>query len=107
VLFLAYTGLRWGEAIGLHVHDLDMLRRHATIAENAVQSGSQIVVGTPKAHKQRTVPLPAFLLPYLGRQCEGRGRDDLLFPGEDGGYLKRPHPVSGWFAKAVAKSDVP
>jgi hypothetical protein len=42
--------------------------------------------------------LPEFLLPYLARQCEGRGPEDLLFGGEDGGHLKRPHPVSEWFA---------
>jgi integrase len=107
VLLLAYTGLRWGEAIGLRVRDLDMLRRRASISQNAIQSGSQIFLGTPKAHKQRTVPLPEFLLSYLARQCEGRGRDDLLFPGGDGRYLKRPHPTSGWFAKAVAESGIP
>ena len=107
VLLLAYTGLRWGEAVGLRVRDLDMLRRRATIAENAVQSGKQMFVGAPKGHKRRTVPLSEFLLPYLARQCEGRGRDDLLFPGDDGDHLRRPHPVSGWFAKAVAESKVP
>jgi len=107
VLFLAYTGLRWGEAIGLHVRDLNMLRKRATISENAVQSGTQIFVGTPKAHKRRNVPLPGFLLPYLARQCEGKGRDELLFPGDNGRHLKRPHPTSGWFIKAVAESGVP
>lgn len=107
VLTLAYTGLRWGEVAGLRLRDLDMLRRRATISENAVQSGNQIFVGTPKAHKQRTVPLPEFLLPYLARQCERKGRDDLLWSGEGGGHLKRPHPTSGWFAKAVGESGVP
>ena len=99
LLLLAYTGLRWGETIGLRVRDLDMLRRRVMVSENAVQVGAQIHVGTPKAHKRRTVPLPEFLLPYLARQCEGRGREDLLFPGDDGGYLKRPHPTCGWFIK--------
>jgi integrase len=107
VLLLAYTGLRWGEAIGLRVRDMDMLRRRATVSENAVQVGSEVLVGTPKAHKQRSVPLPEFLLPYLARQCEGRGRDDLLFPGDDGGHLERPHSTGGWFIKAVAGSSVP
>ncbi len=106
VLLMAYTGLRWGEAIGLRVRDLDMLRRRATISENAVQVGQEICVGTPKAHKQRSVPLPEFLLPYLARQCEGRDRDDLLYGGKDGGHLKRPH-TDGWFVKAVASSGVP
>jgi integrase len=44
----------------------------------------------------------------LARQCEGKDRDDLLFPGDgDGGHLRRPHPVSGWFAKAVTASGIP
>ncbi|MGK2881571.1 MAG: tyrosine-type recombinase/integrase [Mycobacterium sp.] len=107
ILLLSYTGLRWGEAIGLRVHDLDLLRRRASITENAVQSGTAIHVGSPKAHKQRTVPLPAFLVPYLARQCYGKGRDGLLSPGEDGTHLRRPHPVSGWFAKAVKAAGIP
>jgi integrase len=107
VLFAAYTGLRWGEVVGLRVHDLDMLHKRATISENAVQSGKKIHVGTPKAHKQRTVPLPQFLLPYLARQCEAKTRDALLWSSDDGSHLRRPHPTSGWFAKAVKESRVP
>ena len=65
-------------------------------------------MGTTKAHKQRSVPLPEFLLPYLARQCEGKPRDELMFTGDgDGGHLKSPHPQSGWFTKAVAASGVP
>ncbi len=107
MLLLAYTGLRWGEAIGLRVHGLDLLRKRASVSENAVQAGTQIFVGSPKAHKQRTVPLPEFLLPSLARQCEGKGRDDLLWPSDDGEHLRRPHPTSGWFAKAVTASGIP
>lgn len=107
VLLLAYTGIRWGEMAALRVRDLDMLRRRVTVAENAVQVGATVHVGTTKGHKQRTVPLPAFLLPYLARQCEGKGRDDLVFPGEDGGHIQRPHTESGWLDKAVTKAKVP
>jgi integrase len=96
-----------GEAVGLRVRDPDMLRRRANVEENAVQSGTQIYVGTPNTHQLRDVPLPAFLLLYLARQCEGKDRDDPLFGGGDGGHLKRPHPTSGWFAIAVAESGVP
>jgi integrase len=107
VLLLAYTGLRWGEAVGLRVRDLDMLRRRVTVSENAVQVGSQIIVGTTKAHKQRSVPLPEFLLPHLAWQCEGKDRDGLLFPGDDGKHLWRSHNGSGWFDRAVTESGVP
>lgn len=105
VLLLAYTGLRWGEGVGLRVQNLDLLRKRIQIEENAVQAGGQMHVGTPKSHKQRTVPLPAFLVPLLARQCEDKGRADLLFG--DGEHLRRPHPESGWFAKAVAGSGIP
>lgn len=107
VLLLAYTGLRPSEAAGLRVHDLNALRRRITVAENAVQAGGEIHVGTPKTHKQRTVPLPAFLVSHLARQCEGKPRDGLLFGDDDGGHMTRPHPVSGWFNKAVKSSGVP
>jgi integrase len=101
VLTLAYTGLRWGELAGLRVSSLGMLRKRVTVSENAVQAGTEMFVGTPKTHKLRNVPLPNFLLDDLARQCEGKGRDDLLFRGEDGGHLHRPHAGSGWFTKAV------
>jgi len=39
VLTLAFTGLRWGEAIGLRVADVEFLRRRLTVSENAVQIG--------------------------------------------------------------------
>jgi integrase len=107
VLLLAYTRIRWGEAVALRVQDLDMLCRRVTIAENAVQVGSTIHVGTPKSHKLRTVPLPAFLLPHLAHQCEGRQRDSLLFPGPSGGYGWRPHSHWGWWVRAVRESGVP
>ncbi|MBJ8344824.1 site-specific integrase [Antrihabitans sp. YC2-6] len=107
VLLLAYTGLRWGEATGMRVRDLDLLRRRATIDENAVAVGRQIIVGTTKGHKRRTVPLADFLVPYLARECENKTRDDLVFPGDDGRHMSRPHNVSGWFDRAVATADLP
>ncbi|MGO9100437.1 MAG: tyrosine-type recombinase/integrase [Mycobacterium sp.] len=107
VLTLAYTGLRWGEAVGMRVRDLDMLRRRAAVVENAVQVGATVHVGTPKTHKQRTVPLPEFLLPYLARQCEGKDRTDLLFPGLAGDYLRRPRARSGWWDKAIRIAGLP
>ena len=48
VYLLAYTGLRWGEAIGLRVRDVDLERRRLKVIVNAVEVGGQIEVGTPK-----------------------------------------------------------
>ena len=101
VMVLAYSGLRWGEAIGLRVKDLDMLKRRFLVTENAVEVGSRIVVGTPKNYKRRSVPPPRFLAEMLAQQCAGKHRDDLVFAGEDGGYLRsaRVHEDNlSWFA---------
>lgn len=90
LLILGYTGLRWGEAVGLRVRDVDLHRRRLNVERNAVEVGSRIEVGTPKSHKRRTVPFPAFLAPVLAEQVEGRGSEDLVFPGPSGGFLRRP-----------------
>ncbi len=109
VLLMAYTGARWGEAIALRVRDLQLLRKRPSVLlnESAVEVGADMIVDTPKNHKRRSVPVPKFLVPYLARQCEGLGRDDLVFPGPDGKYLERPHTESGWFDKAVTAAKVP
>ncbi|WAH99285.1 tyrosine-type recombinase/integrase [Arthrobacter sp. MMS18-M83] len=110
VLALAYCGIRWGEATALRVRHMDMLRRLLMIEENAVQVGSVIEVGTPKNHKKRTVPFPRFLGEYLARACEGKGRDDLVFPGPDGHHLRlaRVHEDNmSWFGSAVKRTGIP
>ncbi|MGX9296113.1 tyrosine-type recombinase/integrase [Tsukamurella paurometabola] len=107
VYFLAYTGLRWGEATGLRVEHLDLLRRRLTVAENAVLVGTVVRVGTPKGHEARTVALPEFLVELLAKQCEGKPRDGLLFPGPDGAHQKLPASGTGWLEHAVRRAGVP
>jgi integrase len=36
---MAYCGLKWGEAIGLRVRDVEFPRRRLSVHENAVQLG--------------------------------------------------------------------
>jgi integrase len=106
VRLLAYTGLRWGEVVALHVEDLDLLRRRIQVNENAVNVGGQIIVGTPKSHKRRSVPVPRFLIDELARQCERRNRRDLVF-GDGTYHLRSPDQRDGWFISAKRRADVP
>ena len=103
VLFLAYTGLRWGEAVGLRVRSVDMQRRRVRVEANAVNVRGTIIPGTPKSHEARSVPFPAFLADALTKQCEGKGRDQLLF-GSGDVYIPTPTPKDGWFAGARRRS---
>ena len=106
VLTLAYCGLRWGEAIGLRVRDVEFLRRRLSISENAVQIGSRHVVGPTKGRKSRSVPVPEFVLNELARRCEGKAATDLVFSARDGRYLQRPKSSNGWFQAAVKAANV-
>jgi len=107
VLVPSYCGLRWGEAIGLRVRHLDLLRKRLNVYENAVQVDIKIHVGSPGSGKSRAVPVPSFLLAELARSCEGKNRDALVFGGRDGDYLRRPVSTTGLFERAVEKSGVP
>lgn len=102
VLFLAYTGLRWGEATGLRVKHVDALRRRVSVEENAVMVGTVIHVGTPKTHEARSVPYPEFLALPIAKLCEGKSRDDLLF-GDGQLHMRLPNSRDGWFAAAVKR----
>lgn len=107
VLLLAYSGLRWGEATGLRVKDLDLLRRRLSVSQNAVTLGRVTHVGTPKSHHRRTVPVPAFLVDDLARQCEGKEREDRVFRAPMGGYMQQPNGTRGWFDKAWQEAELP
>ncbi|REJ06278.1 site-specific integrase [Microbacterium bovistercoris] len=100
VLFLAYTGLRWGEATALRVRHVDTLRRRVSVEENAVMVGAVIHVGTPKTHETRSVPYPEFLALPIAKLCEGKGRDELLF-GDGRMHMRLPNSRDGWFSAAV------
>lgn len=99
VLFLGYTGLRWGEATGLKVKHVDLFRRRVTVAENAVLVRTEVHVGTPKTHELRSVPFPKVLRTALLQAVKGKGPDGIVF-GDGRSYL-RPPKTSGWFRSAI------
>ncbi|MCR2811272.1 MULTISPECIES: site-specific integrase [unclassified Microbacterium] len=104
VRFLAYTGLRWGEATALRIRHLDLGRRRASIEENAVMVNNTVIMGTPKTHKTRSVPLPAFLVQELRLRVQARHRDAYVF-GDGAEPLRLPNSKDGWFAGAVRRAQ--
>ncbi|MEV8223103.1 tyrosine-type recombinase/integrase [Dietzia maris] len=92
VRFLAYTGLRFGEAAGLVIGDVAMLHRRATVQRSAAEAGGKVLTTPGKTSTRRTVPVPAFLVVELSALMVGRSRDDLLFTGP-GSRVLRP---SNW-----------
>lgn len=74
LLFLAYTGLRWGEATGLKVKHVDATRRRVAVEENAVIVNGHVQVGTPKTHERRAVPYPSSSTTRSHGRASGRIR---------------------------------
>jgi len=92
ILLLAYTGLRWGEATALRVCDIDFARRRIDIRRAFSDVGGRIVLGTPKSHQSRTVPVPRFLAAEVASALTGRRADDLVFTMPSGSVVR----LSNW-----------
>ncbi|WP_169748729.1 tyrosine-type recombinase/integrase [Microbacterium trichothecenolyticum] len=93
VLFLAGTGLRWGEATALHWRDVNLWAATPTV--RVVQAwkksgGGGPVLAHPKSSKaRRTVSMHQGLATALGQPGNG---DELVFPGKlSGNHL--------WYAR--------
>jgi integrase len=103
VLLLGVGGLRWGEAAALRVRDVNFLKRRIDLHRNAVQVGTEFMVGSLKSNTNRAVILPAFVIDAIAQTAEGKRADDLLWPSRAGGYLGPPVMVKSWLAGAVER----
>lgn len=104
VYFLAYTGLRWGEATGLLVQHVDVKRRRVSVEQNAVMVGGKIEIGTPKTHETRTVPYPKFIADDIAKAIKSKKPDAYVF-GPGVAPLRLPNSQAGWFAAAVKRAQ--
>lgn len=88
ILVLGLCGIRFGELSGLRVRRVDLLRRRFDIAEAATEVAGEIVLGTPKTHQRRSVPIPRSLIDPLAALIAGREPDDFVFTSPRGGPLR-------------------
>jgi integrase len=85
-LTAAFTGLRRGELVALRWRDVDFARSHIRVRA----SYSERCLSGPKSGKIRSVPMApdvAAVLARLGQRPRWTGDDELVFPGQHGGYL--------------------
>lgn len=108
---LVYTGMRVGEASALRVGDVDLA--HGVIqVRRSLSPGKrgELVEQTPKSHKERTVPLPSILRPYLLREMESKRRSEFVFLGPRGGNLNGSNVrrAVGWdkLRRAIDRDDL-
>jgi integrase len=103
VYFLAYTGLRFGEAVALRIKRLDLLRGRREVVESATEVGSRLEWGPTKTNERRTVQLPRFLADLLGKHLAGRASDPdaLVFTAPQGGPLRERKFLHGQLKPAA------
>ncbi|MFI9118741.1 tyrosine-type recombinase/integrase [Streptomyces bikiniensis] len=101
VLLAAFTGLRWGELIGLHRRDLDLdagtLRVRRNVAE--LHSGERLVKQPKSSAGMRTVAIPAVIVPDLVSHLTvfaEAGPDGRVFIGAKRATPRRNHFNKLW-----------
>jgi integrase len=73
VSLLAYTGLRFGELVGLRVEDVDLTARRLRVRRSITQVGGKLVEGNPKsAAGRRSIHIPQRVVPILIGIVSGR-----------------------------------
>lgn len=100
---LAYTGLRWGEAVALRVSDVDLAKARVHVRQNAPRVHGTPTIGTPKSHEARSVPLTDFLVEELQEHCDERPRAAFVF-GDGLRPLPQPTWKDGWYMQAKKRA---
>jgi integrase len=73
ILLLAYTGMRFGELVGLRAEDVDLEARRIRVRRSIAQVGGKLVEGNPKsAAGRRSIPVPQRPIPILTNRVSGR-----------------------------------
>jgi integrase len=101
VLVLAYCGLRWGEASGLRVKDIDFKRGRPEIQHTIVEIDGIQIDSEPKDYEARSIPVPATILAELKKHVEGKEAGLPVFGAARGGWLRGRVFRRGWLDEAA------
>jgi integrase len=106
VLVLGYCGLRFSEAAGLQVADVDVSSRRIRVRPSVTYVRKTGLVERPtKNHEARAVPMPVFVARPLETEIADRdGKAPVFESARGGGYLTLAQ-ARYTFTKATAAVD--
>lgn len=107
VRLLAWSGLRWGEAVALRPKAVDVDKRRIHISEAVTEVDGVLNWGTPKTHEARTVIVPAFVGERLRSHMRGKRSDQLLFTAPQGGPLRTSNFRRDVWLPAIISAGAP
>ena len=96
--FLIYTGARKGEALGLRREDVDLEAGVIVFRRSHGRNST-------KGKRDRLVPITPELGPYLQQALEGT-ESDWVFPGQDGGRLRKDVKLERVLRNAMAAAGL-
>lgn len=107
ILLVAYSGMRWGEHVGLTYDQVDPDRRRIRVDRQIVETRNSLVESLPKGRRRRTTMYPAET-PVgvdLGRLVRRRLAElepgNVMFPAPKGGWLRRSNYGRGTWDNAA------
>ena len=72
--------------------DIDLDRRRIEVRGAFSDVGGRVVLGTPKSHQSRSVPVPQFIAAEFATAVMGERADDLVFTVPGGSVVR----LSNW-----------
>ena len=75
--------------------------------EAVSEVNGRLVFGPTKTYQSRSVPLPRFLCDELVSLLAGKGQEDFVFPGPEGGPLRHGNFYTHHFKPPVRQAGLP
>lgn len=109
---LAIGGLRFGEAVALRRHRVELDRSRLIVAESLADVSGTLHFGPPKTHQRRAVTLPRFLRDRLAEHLEATAspktrKDDLIFQSARGGPIRYNNFFGRVWKRSLVKANLP
>jgi integrase len=86
----------------VRVRNVDLIHRRIRVVEAVTEINGRLVVGSPRTHQERTVPVPAFVADMLAEHLAGASPGGLAFTSPRGETLRVGNFRRGWFDPATA-----
>jgi integrase len=107
LLLVAYSGMRWGEHVGLTYDQVNPDRRQIRIDRQIVEASGRLLPGLPKGGRRRTTmypaetPLGVDLAALVEKRLAELEPAEVLFPAAKGGHLRRSNYGRGTWDPAA------
>jgi len=106
ILVMGALGPRWAEAIALKKRDFDLENRQLTIERSVSEVNGQFHLKSTKTNKERTLPLPEFIISKIEGLLELKGDEDFIFTNSEQGFISISNFANRVFKPALAYANL-